>query len=172
MNNEITKIRFEAIKNASGAIRGLHGSLELGERILEIQEAFALNQERHIALARAIGDVILGIMPENEFVTHLQKDAGLSENGAIKTKEIIQPFFDQANKVRIIVDADSSLEIEEVLKPKEKLDLRPAGVTPASQITADEAGAPATPLSREEVLRALSAKRTMGGDIEKLEIKE
>lgn len=52
---------------------------------------------------------------------------------------------------------------------REKLELRPEGVIPAAQNapTSPATGA-LTPLTREEVMRALSSKRTMSGDIESI----
>lgn len=174
MSTEITSdIRKKAIASAPETVLALYGDLDLGDLIYQICESLCMNDERRKSFTHIIGDIILGIIPENEFVTLVEHEMGISATKAQQIKMSLDAFF---RKVAIAHTGISQAQIPQANNVlKEKLELRPEGVprpaTPLAAVTplAQTPNDPNRPLTREEVLQSLAPRRTMASDIESIQ---
>lgn len=104
-----------------------------------------------------IGDFILNIYSKNVVEDKLISEVGVPSSYAKTAMAEISDFLTGVKSMPDVPEAPKDL--------KEKLELRPDG-TPASGAAGETAGV--RPLTRDEVLRALSPARTMAGDIASL----
>jgi hypothetical protein len=159
--NPPAQSRKEYIKNASDTLLGVYADLDLGEKIYEIADTLYMNDERRIAFTHLVGDVILGVISEQNFIQQTTQHIGLSEAKASEIKQALDVYFRKAETARgansQIPPANNEL--------KEKLELRPEVPTPKPYTREVGADGRVKPLTREEVLQALTSKRTMASDI-------
>ena len=150
--------RVEARKNASQEIIDIYGDLDLGAAILVFARALCFSEARQFTFTHIIGDVILGLIPQTQFIASAIKELEITEEKAKEMLATFEPFFRRAKeareKARVIPEARNELKEELLLKPE-------ISKVPTKEETVD----PTRPLTREEVLRALVPKRTMQGDI-------
>jgi hypothetical protein len=154
-------LRKEAIRNASEEVLAVYSDLELGDILFQTAEELCMSPERGVAFTHIVGDIILGIIPQKEFVTRVASEIGISNERAILIEKTIEPFLRRAHSTTSpttqIPSANNEL--------KEKLELRPEVPTPKPYTREVGADGSVKPLTREEVLQALAPKRTMASDI-------
>lgn len=165
--------------------------LEKYPEIKEIVSAPSFKEEiARIAEFEGIGEEHLPIL-ENEVMVVLTFYAPVSELGQNIAESCELPR-DKGDSLATMIDSIlfgdirdellafeshwyEQLEIEnaaEEAKPKEPLELRPEGVAPSEGNVPEAKPEPPRALTREELMNALSAKRTMASDIEAVRHKQ
>lgn len=148
--------RLSAYNKASPTIMEMYGSLETGKMLRSVRKKYSITRDEFIDV---VGDIMLNLRSRGELLQILVSEIGMAPDIARAVSQELKPFFDRVEG-GVVPGADSSL--------KERLELRPqtgTGTT-TSQMKPTPQGEGAKPLTREELLSALSAKRTMASDIE------
>lgn len=113
------------------------------------------------AFVNLIGDIMLGFYPKSDLRKLLQGLVGVTEDAAIAIEKDLGALLFKIDGVPVVPVAPKTA--------REELELRPAG-TPSRVPPPPPPIPPPTggdrPLTREEVLRAITPKRTMATDIE------
>lgn len=158
MDVDITK-RRQVLATANQEIVDLHADLELGGAIGTYARTLCFSKARQYTFTHIIGDIILGLIPSTEFTPRVIRDIEITKEKAEEMYRTFEPFFKKADRARAgtstIPEANNAL--------KEKLELHPD--TEISTATYADTDAVVPPLTRENILEALSAKRTMQTDI-------
>ncbi len=105
-----------------------------------------------------IGDYILDIFSKNIVEEKLTSEIGIAPSDAKTALSAINSFLTGITSTPNVPEAPKDL--------KEKLELRPEVAPQSESVPVAEGGV--RPLTRDEVLRALSPARTMAGDIASL----
>jgi len=152
------KIRRNKLHTLSKELQGLYWKPENGERIYKVFQKFNLAEEKYKLYATAVGDIILGFYPKEQLGNLLEKDAQIPKETADKISAELQEFLSPVPEKPTVPKANIDV--------REKLELRPegAGKSTLGEKGPEEADAP-KPLTREDVLNALAAHRTMASDI-------
>ncbi len=166
MNDELEKKRITTYRTATETVRQLYGNLELGEALGLMVEKFKFVEPKRRIFIDIVGDIILGFNPKIELPKLLMNGVGLSEIDAKQVANELAHFLTQIGEPSVPTAVPDT---------KERLDLRPQGIeTVVPEIpkapTAPQQGA--RPLTREELMNALSPKRTMATDIEAVRQKQ
>ncbi len=161
---DIEETRINLFRKANQTAKDLYGSMELADAIEKIEKSLNLVPETKRNLVDVVGDTILGIYRVAEFKQKLIEKTKLSEESAVMVVDTLRPFLDAVSSYSV-PQANNQL--------KEKLELRPEGVarpsTPLPPVAPQGEGA-LKPLTRDEVLKALSPQRTMKSDIEAMRV--
>jgi|GEM_PF-1898779 len=170
--------RREKLKTLPEEIQNLYWMPESGEILYKTYKKYNLPEEKYKNFGIAVGDVILGFYKKSDLPKVLMAELSVTEDVAntmsLDLKDFLSKIegeFNIANtKPQNIPQANNQL--------KEKLELRPEGVqrpmappppTPPTAPSEPTQGA-MKPLTRDEVLKALSPKRTMKSDIEAMRV--
>ena len=148
--------REERYMNSPEHIKEMYAGESGGEALRAAFECYRIADELYPIYATIVGDVILGFYRRSDLPKLLMIELGVSETIAEKVSKELEPFLIKAGREQEIPKAEGAL--------REKLELRPGGIekTPKDDSESEK------PLTREEVLQALSPKRTMQSDIASL----
>lgn len=102
-----------------------------------------------------LDDIILGFYPKSDLRKLLMENIKISEDIAQKIEFDLKDFLAKIDGVPSLPSAPKDI--------KDPLELRPEGVPVGG--TSQETETTARPITREQLLTALTAKRTMAGDI-------
>lgn len=154
MEIELQQKRVVLYRAASQLVKDQYGSMVLGGILKSISQSNSLSPEKHGDFVNLVGDYILNIYSRNIVEEKLVSEIGMASEDVKNTMSAINDF---------LTGTEGTLSLPEAPKDlKEKLELRPDGTpTPG-------ADGGVRPLTRDEVLRALSPARTMAGDIASL----
>ncbi len=158
MENELQKKRIAAYRSASAVVQDQYGSMDLGDILKSISVSQSLSPEKHRDFVNLIGDLILGFYPQNIVEEKLVSEIGFAADTIKPTVSAINGFLTGVKTAPSVPEAPKDL--------KEKLELRPDGTQTGGPAAGENSGV--RPLTRDEVLRALSPARTMAGDIASL----
>lgn len=139
--------RLDALRKAQRHIQEMHGSVETGQLLGHLRKEYKIQDDAFIDI---VGDVMLGFYPKSNFRKLLTGLLGVSPEVAESIERDLSNLLLKIDGVPIIPVASRDA--------REELQMRPEGVEAASREP--------KPLTREEVLRAISPKRTMASDIE------
>lgn len=190
--NSVSKNRRALVAHISDELLDIYGNLELGAYIGKTTKVFHMDTEHRILFTHIIGDTILGIIPENKFDSILTESfTKIPHEKITEIHTSLSHFFKEAEDIRnnksksqsdAISSTSTTLEHSSPEKTvqipkanntlKEKLELRPETFVskPFAEIP-DETPmvSGVKPLTREEILKAVSPQRTMAGDIASLQ---
>ncbi len=146
---------------------------DFGETLKHILDFTQVSPEYFPIIENEVLVILSLYAPVNELGANIQESTGLTEEvsnslTALIRSLILAPVIDDLEAFNILWDAEieKAEKIPEAPKDwKEKLELRPEGVPQSNLVNPDSP----KPLTREEVLRALSPHRTMAGDIASLQ---
>ncbi len=161
MDTILAQKRKEIYSASSDTIKSLYENLELGRITISESERLGLKSDETTILIEIIGDVILNLGKKSDIPKILNQRLHIEITEADKVAyayESVLKILDEINPQ--LPEADPTLKEGLDLRPEEG-DIIPRGET----IIADEADPSARPLTRDELLKALSAKRTMASDI-------
>ncbi len=166
----ITKeMRLAAFSQLPESYASMYSSEESGELFLSLIKKYSVSDK--YALINVVGDIILGFYPISDLKKLMVENVKVSSDEADKIasdlKEFLEPIEGRANT------SSAVKQTFEISDSKERLDLRPEGVQKQNSVS-PEVGIVeemARPLTREELMNALSPKRTMASDIEAARIK-
>ncbi len=167
-----TQIRSEIFKTIDSRILDIYGNEMLGDISLSISEKLSLSSQRQADFVRAVGDTVLGIFSEKDFMRVLCSEIGISEEKAIEITSALSPYFKAAEDIRNEAPIQKDMHVEDTEEdwedetepiPEETAILKPQ-YAPVVEHTHET-----KPLTREDMIRALSAKRTMATDIEEMQ---
>ncbi len=169
MNTTITnEARDERYDAASPDIQFLYSDHTSGRILREVFERHGLDKTLYTDYAILVGDIILGFYPKADLKKLLEGELELSPDIAQKIETDLKLFLSKIENIPSVPTASGDL--------KEKLELRPKGVTPEKggavekeEEKESDQMLDAKPLTREAVLSALAPKRTMANDIASLE---
>lgn len=149
-------LRIATLKKSSDAIFQLYSSLETARLLRHIREKYNINKDS--SFVDIIGDIILGFYPKSDLRKLLVENVKISEDTAQKIEFDLKDFLTNIEGVPSLPSAPKDI--------KDRLELRPEGVPVGG--TSQETETSARPITREQLLTALTAKRTMAGDIESI----
>ncbi len=153
--NPLEEKRIATYRKANDTVRRLYGDLELGEAMDLIAKAQGFSDAQKHLFIDVVGDIILGFYPKSDFSKLLVSEAHCSQN-------IADDIVGKLARFLTPIEETPATNLE----PRERLDLRPEGVQQKFGGEESRHEEMAKPLTREELLSALSAKRTMATDIE------
>jgi hypothetical protein len=154
--SDLKQQRIVAYKNASLEMQELYGDLKLGETLIHIMGQLKIPEEKQYEFINIIGDAILGLYPKEDISELYSLQLNKNTEKAIDVVRQLQPFITQIKVLPGIPNADKNL--------KERLELKPA--------QNQNALGGSKPLSREDVLKALTPTRTMAQDINSIKNKD
>lgn len=155
-------IRLATYKKAPEHVQEMYGSPETGDLLAHLIGEYHIHAVD--TFVNLIGDIMLGFYPKSNLRKLLTGLVGVSEEAAVAIEKDLGVLLSK-------IDGESSVP-PAPKDVREELELRPAGVpsnTPPREVPVSPSGvAPGgqKPLTREEVLRAITPKRTMASDIE------
>jgi hypothetical protein len=151
--------RISAYTNASEEVAHAYGSMETAIFLGSVREKYSIPKGNFTDI---VGDTLLKLRPRTMFEQGLITEVGLTPEVAKSVTQELKSFFDKAEGVTKLPEAN--------LETKERLELRPNPPTgaPVEAGKAGEDKSAAKPLTREELMNALGGKRTMAADIEAL----
>lgn len=146
-------MRIEAYRKASEYVQEMCVSPETTRLLGHLRKEYKIQDDTFIDL---VGDIMLGFYRKSDFQRLLRELIGVSDEVAQSIENELSSLFLKIDKV-----PTASQDIREELK------LRPEGVLPNTPPMREVVPQPAVkPLTREEVLRAVTSRRTMASDIE------
>jgi hypothetical protein len=131
----------------------MHGSVETGQLLSLLRKEYKIQDDTFIDI---VGDIMLGFYPKSEFRKLLTAFLGVSDEVATSIERDLGTLLFKIDGVPVIPPAPRDT--------RERLDLRPEGFTGTSNVNTVPGNE--KPLTREEVLRSITPKRTMASDIE------
>ena len=158
---EITEeMRTERYHSAPPEIQFLYADKTSGKTLRDVFTYFKLDEDLYAPFAIAVGDIVLGFYEKTDLPALLVHEMGISDETAGSVSEALVHFLVRVPESVSLPDADPTL--------KEGLQLRPeiGGVIPRGEALTNTEEESARPLTRDELLKALSAKRTMASDIQ------
>lgn len=160
MEDTITQEERGAAYNAlSPEKQALYASAEAGKALGECFARYRLESSLYPIFALAVGDVILGIYPKDMLPELLAYELDIPiETAQSMEKHLNETFFN----MKIVSVKPDITEGEETEKE----------TFPAIQRVPIEDNEPPTPLTREDVLKALNSSRTMSSDVTSLQKKD
>ncbi len=161
MDTILAQKRKEIYSASSDTIKSLYENLELGRITISESERLGLRSDETTILIEIIGDVILNLGKKSDIPKILNQRLHIEITEADKVAYAYEPVLKILDEINPqLPEADPTLKEGLKLRPEEG-DIIPRGET----IIVDEADPSARPLTRDELLKALSAKRTMASDI-------
>ncbi len=148
MENDLENKRQAAYQASDETTKDLYASIALGEILFYYTDKLTLAGEKQHEFINIVGDIILGLYPKAELSKKLTDELGIGQDVANEISGKLAEVLTTVPDLPTLPSAESSL--------REKLELRPEGVPAGEQMT--------QPLTREELLNALSSKRTMASD--------
>lgn len=158
------KTRKEKLKTLSEEIQHLYWAPESGEVLREIFERFGLDERLYKPYAVTVGDIILGFHPKKHLSSLLQSNLQIPDNTADDMVLALEDFLE-------LVPGELESPIAN-MDVREELELRPEGAERESSPEKSDTNVASQPLTREDVLHALSSRRTMEDDIESVQKKQ
>ncbi len=150
-NADQNYVRRRARLNSSpDSIQELYRNLELGGKIGEITEKISMDEHLKRELINVVGDTILGFYSPADFVKNIMAVCRLNEETAFAVQNELKPYLDMITAL--------------YTPPSNPLSPQNLQQSAIPQITSSQTTQ--KPLTREEVLQALSPQRTMAGDIQ------
>lgn len=145
--------RLSVLKKASEATFELYSSIETATLLGSLRRKYNLqNGDSFIDL---VGDIILGLIPKSDLKTQLVSSIRLSPEVADSVAFDLKDFLSK------VAESTPTAVVQKPLQPEAPI--IPKATPPPS--TTHETSFGAKPLTREEVLRALTPKRTMANDV-------
>lgn len=136
----------------------VYAGLDLADALGRIIDTYHISDTDRVMFIHTIGDAILGFYPREELLSRLMRNFRLNESDVATITSELEVFINPPKSMSV------SSENETPLKPNvpapENLPTKPA-----------EEPAALTPLTREDVLKALSGSRTMSSDTASLQEK-
>ena len=159
----LQETRNEQYDKAPDHVRLLYRSNGLFLR--QVFAAYQLPEEKYVDFALLVGDVILGITPRAKLTPMLMMHLDIDHTKAEKMDRSMAKHLDQVDTgiiiqepIPVIPNADGDTRDALMLKPRM-----------TEKITERKVPEPGTkPLTREELLHSLAAKRTLASDISAL----
>ena len=151
--NITNDMRLAALRKSSEGLQELYGSLETAQLIGHIRREYGIGNDSFVDL---IGDIMLGFYPKSDLRKLLVSMFGLSEEVSEHIERDLRGLLVKIDGVPVVPVAPREI--------KERLDLRP----PIEAQPVNGMPGHVKPLTREDVLRAITPKRTMAGDIEQV----
>lgn len=154
MNEALEQKRIMAYRAAPEHVKALYADSTTGETISAVCGA-TLNSALEREAIDVVGDIILGLEQKNKLADLLVEKAKITREQAGKIASNL------AELLKPIAGTPPPLPTGEIPNLKERLHLRPEGA-PGAAATGEPSP---KPLTREELMGSLLAKRTMASDI-------
>lgn len=147
--------RLATLQKVKPEIADLYSSIETARTLSELTKKYSLQKAgEHIDI---IGDVILGFYPKEKLATLLVEQADISSETAAKITRDLQEFLAPLPAEPTLPEADSDVP--------ERLRLRPELQQNTDHTKENIQTTGAQPMTRDELMNALTPKRTMQDDI-------
>ena len=164
-------------KTVSSQIQELYAGKTTGYILRKVFTQYNLSNELYPIFATTVGDTILGFYEKTDLKKVLESELGISSNIALK---ITIDLEDLLSKIEDYSESSNQPQagIEELVLNSSQVRINiqaqnstiiPKPITPSAS---KEPVFGAKPLTREEVLQALSPKRTMSGDVASIQKKD
>lgn len=158
-------MREKQYESAPQHIRFLYTDKSSGWFLRQVFSAYELPNEKYGDFAILIGDIVLGLAPRAKLVPMLMMHLDIDHEKAERIGKSMAKYLDQIDSgiitqepIPVIPDADGDTRDALMLKPRM-----------TEKITERKVPEPGTkPLTREELLHSLAAKRTLASDISAL----
>jgi hypothetical protein len=150
-------IRISALRKKNPLIQELHASSTVGDTLKLLCAEYKLHDAE--TFVNFVGDIILGLYPKADFRKLLVGLVGVTPDVAIAIEQDLSALLFKIDGKPIMppVPQDTRTPLE--FRPAET----GAPINPPTQ-TSSEGNV--KPLTREEILRSITPKRTMASDIE------
>jgi hypothetical protein len=165
MSNITHEAREKSYEAAPAHIRHLYSDPSSGSFMRQVFTAYKLPNEHYGEFAILIGDVILGLVPRAKLIPALMLALDIDHGKAEKIDRSLNQFLGQiesgviTTQQPVIPSVDGEARDALVLKPRM-----------TEKIVDRAIPAPGTkPLTREEILHSLAAKRTLASDVSALQ---
>lgn len=165
MSTVTPEIREERYETAPQHVRFLYSDTSSGRFLRQVFTAYQLPEDYYTDFAIVIGDIILGLVPRVKLIPMLMMQLEIDHAKAEKIDRSMNQYLAQIEtgvleqqEIPVIPSANNETRDALVLKPRmtEKIIER----------SIPEPGA--KPLTREELLHSLAAKRTLASDVSAL----
>ena len=165
MSTITADMRAERFKNAPKHIQFLYDNPSNGAFLVQVFDAYELPDEQYNTFAILIGDIILGLVPRAKFVPMLMLQLDIDHDKADRIDRSMAQFFAPIEG-GVLTNVQPPMLPDPASETRDALILKPRMTEKISERTVPEPGA--KPLTREEILHSLAAKRTLATDVSAL----